>query len=717
MPPTLPGTKSPSRGQVGQSTKVQNAPVSPVNPPGGQTAAEQTPTMAELLREMQETNRLLRALVSQKTVGQGLAVDEALSQDMTGLETHSPPPSPLPSPSPSPPEPGLVKAKTRQLFEDLAHAVFGSADREHMKLFRDKTISYLSSCQLNPGPQFEAWEFTPLGERPWLSEEEMEQLRRQWPDQFDLDRLTASISRNAGWIRAKNAWQNGVVCAYPFLYGLGRMLVPANAILDDSPKADTVARKMSCANLVSPGSLWLFTTPLSTTRGLTLGRLALIAAVALMNPNDDSDTILHLVHDFCAAWNSTPVRTLFQEFAGWRSGSCNISYQLAVRCFSHFNSHTAVDDFVPYVRCHRQAGKFPTFLADEYNWSFAERRMSVLCRWSGHGNARSFTIVLLSDFKSVQNEASMSLSNVLFADWRDRGFTVGGGNAGYHMLQSVVHRILIFWEKEWSNCLRMLGCAANTTLQDILSDETSNDLMFDSSYARSRIYFKTLGILRIFGDAIRETGRDVQEMDPRRLLQGSLPQGGSFLRAGWDVRFFLKEDPAMDKALWENWRILSEFQRKAEERLLLQIAAKTEEIKSLRDGLFNATSLREASRSTTINRYIIVFTIFTVLYLPLGFTTALFGTPLFEAEEQAETVERFKVSTIIVCVITYGLAFLLVWVAGKWDAAGSAYHSALGLWISIWEKVKRKSIDKLARRISEKSHVETDDTVNRGMRV
>ena len=105
--------------------------------------------------------------------------------------------------------------------------------------------------------------------------------------------------------------------------------------------------------------------------------------------------------------------------------------------------------------------------------------------------------------------------------------------------------------------------------------------MFDSSYARSRVYFKTLEILRIFGDAIRETGRGVQEMDPRRLLQGS------FLRAGWDVRFFLKEDPATDEALWENWRILSEFQKMAEERLLRQIAAKTEEIKSLRDGVSN----------------------------------------------------------------------------------------------------------------------------------
>ena len=103
--------------------------------------------------------------------------------------------------------------------------------------------------------------------------------------------------------------------------------------------------------------------------------------------------------------------------------------------------------------------------------------------------------------------------------------------------------------------------------------------MFDTSYARSRVYFKTLEILRIFGDIIRETGRDLQEMDPERLLQGS------FRRAGWDVRFFLQEDPAADRALWENWRVLSEYQKMAEERLLQQIAEKTEEIKSLRDGV------------------------------------------------------------------------------------------------------------------------------------
>jgi hypothetical protein len=86
----------------------------------------------------------------------------------------------------------------------------------------------------------------------------MERFRRHWPDHCDLARLTAPGSGNDGWIMASDScyWQNGSICAYPFLYGPGRMLVPATAILDDSPKADTVARKMACANLVSAGSLW-----------------------------------------------------------------------------------------------------------------------------------------------------------------------------------------------------------------------------------------------------------------------------------------------------------------------------------------------------------------------------------------------------------------------------------------------------------------------------
>ena len=109
-----------------------------------------------------------------------------------------------------------------------------------------------------------------------------------------------------------------------------------------------------------------------------------------------------------------------------------------------------------------------------------------------------------------------------------------------------------------------------------------------------------------------------------------------------------------------------------------------------------------------MNRYIIVFTIMTVLYLPASFTAVLlhppptplpsktlthrqtlFGTDLFNAPEESETVNRFKISTIITCVVTYVLAFILILVADKWDIAGTVYRELRLLWQPIWVRVKR----------------------------
>lgn len=35
----------------------------------------------------------------------------------------------------------------------------------------------------------------------------------------------------------------------------------------------------------------------------------------------------------------------------------------------------------------------------------------------------------------------------------------------------------------------------------------------------------------------------------------------------------------------------------------------------------NATSLKEARKSTRLNQYVLIFTIVTIIYLPLGFVT------------------------------------------------------------------------------------------------
>lgn len=89
---------------------------------------------------------------------------------------------------------------------------------------------------------------------------------------------------------------------------------------------------------------------------------------------------------------------------------------------------------------------------------------------------------------------------------------------------------------------------------------------------------------------------------------------------------------------------------------------------------------------------------------------SLFGTPLFEANEQGETVERFKVSTIIFCVITYVLSFLLIWLADKWDSAGSLYHQARSIWGSSWARLKGKRVDDSGFRSKDEVHMTPDGT-------
>jgi len=104
--------------------------------------------------------------------------------------------------------------------------------------------------------------------------------------------------------------------------------------------------------------------------------------------------------------------------------------------------------------------------------------------------------------------------------------------------------------------------------------ETSESLMFDTSFQRSRIYFKTLQLLRIFTQMIERTRRDVEELNPRASVSGPiLPLTKP------------RDRPTEDAALLANWDILWGFYTQKEEYLLKRILNKTEEVKSLRDGV------------------------------------------------------------------------------------------------------------------------------------
>ncbi|KAK0672418.1 hypothetical protein QBC41DRAFT_25013 [Cercophora samala] len=704
---------SSSKEQSGPTVMYAAAPETPGMPPD----THSSPSISDLFREMQETNRLLKLMLAAQKPDVPASPVLQLSRETT-LDS----------------DPDLVRIKVRELVHDLAHQSFTPADPSNIKrfirTFVEERISHkpredhqgeygpgayvpvhVSLRDNLSGPLSEIywnWErpnkLDPV-RRVFMDPSQVTTVCKQWGSSFDLDALTFSHSRETGWIIGKSPAQEGAMIGCPLFYsgpGPAQKLVTARSVFDQDwkPIASTMAAP---EQLTSPGSLWYCTAPLLDSGAMALDRLALITAVVLNKPNTETGIAHRFLHEFCAGWKPLYLRGSRMNFTGW-SGNSDNTYQHTLRCFSPVNTSCRMDfGLRPHVRCVRQSGQFPSHRATSPS-SFTERRMSILCHWDYSYPPHGFRIVALTDAMTMKQDGDINVSNDLFTDWEDRHFVVQGLNAGYHLLQSSVHRLLMFWETEWGHCLDALESNVNTSLLDILDDETSSRLMFDTSFERSRVYFKTLQMLRIFADAIRETGRDLQEMDPEKLIQGN------FRRAGYDVRDILRQEPLEDKALWNNWKILLDFQQQTEEKLLRRITEKTEEITSLRDGLFNATSLREASRATTMNRYVIVFTIMTVLYLPPSFTSALFGTPLFEAESQEETVERFKTSTIIVCVITYVLAISLIWLADKWDIAGVLFHDLHTLWRGTTDRLRRRGSDGWSFR-SKSQHSSSDALV------
>ncbi|KAK4445783.1 hypothetical protein QBC34DRAFT_412658 [Podospora aff. communis PSN243] len=305
--------------------------------------------------------------------------------------------------------------------------------------------------------------------------------------------------------------------------------------------------------------------------------------------------------------------------------------------------------------CRRSFGSLVSL--DQAESYFVEERKMIVGYLRTFNDSRppTFSIAVLDD-----RWPSSGDTGERYINWEEQGFVVQGLNAGHHLLQCTLFAALHEWVDQWLQCLDWLDSVVKIELEDIMNHNESERLMFDSSFERSRIYFKTLQVLRIFSQTVKSTRRAVYSLAPERI-----PKVFS-IRTGATRPFIHPNTIATDdKILMANWKILWSYYLESEKQLLQQIAEKTEEIKSLRDGLFNATSLREASRSTTMNRYVIVFTIVTVLYLPPSLIASVFGTELFTTEDTEETIGRFKTSTVVVSMSTYIFALLLIWLADR----------------------------------------------------
>ncbi|KAK7754727.1 hypothetical protein SLS62_003285 [Diatrype stigma] len=343
----------------------------------------------------------------------------------------------------------------------------------------------------------------------------------------------------------------------------------------------------------------------------------------------------------------------------------------------------------------RQSGIFPTLL-EGVEKRFTEKRLSVVCLASDFNYASgmpSFRIMVFNDFPEISG-----LTEDDFRNWKTYGLRIEGPAAWQMVYQATICHIVSIWEREWTSCLDELDNSVRVKMEEIMDKNTKDSMMFDASFKRSRFYFEVIQLLRIFSDMIRETGRDLQTMvaDPHMANHLS-----------WydDHNDASRENSK--RLLRANWDLVEMHQRAAEHRLLDRITQRSGDIQSLRDGLFNATALLEASRSTAMARYVFAFTIVTVVFLPPSFIATVFSTQFFNKEDMADTVTIYKNSTVAVALITYGVSIILIYLADR-----SGFIRPLLAPIASVLKAMKAMIPKKIDEFKERSEKASPETVS-----
>ncbi|KAL4860399.1 hypothetical protein BDV12DRAFT_205111 [Aspergillus spectabilis] len=174
--------------------------------------------------------------------------------------------------------------------------------------------------------------------------------------------------------------------------------------------------------------------------------------------------------------------------------------------------------------------------------------------------------------------------------------------------------------------------------EEALTKEWVENHMFDDSFQMTARYFAILQLLRIIPTWIDNTSKDVDSLCDCRGVEGVM----------------------------KNTEKLRSQKDKLVDELKTRIEQKVDEIESLRDGIFNATSLKEASTSRVMSSYLFIFTIMTIFYLPLSFVVypsskSLFGMHLFDYSDVSATQASFYITIVLAALMTYVAALIAVW--------------------------------------------------------
>ncbi|KAI1799094.1 hypothetical protein F4811DRAFT_128712 [Daldinia bambusicola] len=284
------------------------------------------------------------------------------------------------------------------------------------------------------------------------------------------------------------------------------------------------------------------------------------------------------------------------------------------------------------------------------NIGIIEERFSLAIVTSHTTDMPPYTIFYLSDSEYrrlfMESERSLDMSNQ-------------GRFTGIAVFLRVLLSIFPVWKRKWVETLDEIDKLVGVKIDELFDPNRDGATsMFDSTFDRSRLYFTVLQTLRIFSEWIQESERELQQLkqDFDTNIQFSMARRGSI-----GSRDSSETPNSFMENIDETWGKVIAIHRASSKSLIDRMEKKEEEIKSFRDGLFSAISVREASRATILNQYILVFTIVTIFYLPLSYVSSLFSMDIFAYDDVARAQSSFLISTSLLAVGTWAISGIVLW--------------------------------------------------------
>ncbi|KAK6956933.1 hypothetical protein Daesc_002215 [Daldinia eschscholtzii] len=231
--------------------------------------------------------------------------------------------------------------------------------------------------------------------------------------------------------------------------------------------------------------------------------------------------------------------------------------------------------------------------------------------------------------------------------------TYKSDSLGYPIECPLVHQDLVesyAWYDNWTEVLDSISKVVGIELNNTQNEKCWDEFMFDTSSRLSRLYFTVIQLFRLMTEWIEESASDIDQLKRK------------FREIRYEVRLGLSANEIA--SVEKNWDTISSKMNLLAERLYSRIHRKQEEIKSLRDGLLNATSLRDAGRATALNRAIYAFTAVTIIYTPLRFMATFWALPVLNSSSNNESAISWKafISTfVLIPALTYIICPIAVW--------------------------------------------------------